>query len=336
MASNTGNVADFTEQLRKWFQRRNMSSDKDYSETIWTDIKALFEVLATSIKTRDTVTTSVCEAAFPTWIWSKNAAEFTVCRRIVNIFLFMDSRHKSGGQWTTQRIFTEEAQFEDYVRCMLGNIAMAELFKTNCSARDIIDKVSTHMDTFRHSFGHADGSKLCKDMGYETLMVGSKFVAATMARWIQTWRLKFGGGKVAGKGPTTCNKDKTDPQARSNVPAVRMFQKEDNLVITELVKAGKDLDMEKKKQLVEELEDKRQQDGVLADIMRQITEAEAKLGVRSGVGQASTSTVQTTPPSPPGRSDPGSGQSSGYAPAPPAATEPATSSSPQAPSGKDR
>ncbi|KJP85166.1 hypothetical protein AK88_05209 [Plasmodium fragile] len=297
-----------------------MSSDKDYSEQLWTDIHDLFQVLAGSINRKDDFNTSVCKAAYPTWTLTRHMAQFVVCRRIVNIFLFMDKIDNAGGTWRRQGIFAGDEQLERYVRCMLGNIAMAELFKNNCKAGDIIAEVSTQMPVWRGLGGYADGSKICTDINYGSLMLGSKFVAATMAGWIRDWSIKNGAGKLAARGKRTCNNDSTDAQKASMVPAVRMFQEEDNPVITELVKEGKDLEMEKKKQLAEELGAKREQDGVVADIMRKITAAEAKLGVRSELGKHRTGTVQTPSPSPPGPSHHGSGESSGANPAPTASS----------------
>ncbi|KJP87057.1 hypothetical protein AK88_03343 [Plasmodium fragile] len=254
MAHSEPGVADFTQHLRKWFERRNMWNEEQHNSAIWNDIEQLFQVLAGSIKRTDQFNTDVCKTAFPRWTLRNNMAQFVVCRRIVNIFLFMDGIDMVQEKWDRKGIFQGDEEFEQYVRCMLGNVAMAELFKNNCSAGEIIGAVSTGMHMWRGLSGHEDGSKICRDINYGSLMIGSKFVAATMAGWIRNWSIKNGAGRLAATGTGVCKKENKNPEEGTEVPAVRMFQEEDNIVIRELVKEGVDMETEKKKQMLKELE----------------------------------------------------------------------------------
>ncbi|KJP84691.1 hypothetical protein AK88_05677, partial [Plasmodium fragile] len=310
MANSEPGLADFTKHLRKWFETRQLSSETDYSEKLWIDIHTLFQVLAKGIDSTNPFSEAVCEPDNPAWTLRSHAAEFKVCQRIVNIFLFMDGLHYvNNGDWQQRYIFNNEQRLEEYLRCMLGHVALLQLYGDNCDHIELVRTVSNSMDPFREAFRHADISKTCANMNYRNIQIGTKLIGLTMARWMEQLKGTRHVGSITSDKPVQiCNqgqgtntKEATADGVRQNghMPIVEMMEDGTTDVVKKLIKKGKDMTDEVKKRLIETVKDSTNPEKTMEDILDTVSKCTApgNACVQSALESVHTS-VTPVPPNP--------------------------------------
>ncbi|KJP85744.1 hypothetical protein AK88_04614 [Plasmodium fragile] len=228
---------EFAHLLAQYVLQRQLRSDQDdtdtglgsFSVTVWQDIERIFKVLSSNLMKPNDYNTAICQQAFPASI-THYQAKRAVCRQMVNIFLFMDGIHRENMQWNVRSTQGHNGTFEKYVRCIMGNVALIELFWNNCEKKEMLETVSMYMHAWRQATEYNDNSGWCNALDYNTLVVGTKYVGLTMAEWIRSWKHENQKGRVgthrsvgacAGlkAGGTTSNNASSEPKT----PIVRIF-----------------------------------------------------------------------------------------------------------------
>ncbi|KJP84969.1 hypothetical protein AK88_05408 [Plasmodium fragile] len=227
---------------------------------IWNDTRQLFDVLKHQWKIEDKLTKDTCAALYPAKSARINTLQRKVCQRVMNVFLFMDGIHWDGKKWEQRRIFKHEEVLEDYLRCMLGNVAIVELFGQNCAHADIVKDVSTAMSGLRMSFQQVDNSKKCEHIHYNDLRVGSKLVGLTMAKWMQELRTEGSisterGSAKGGVCPGSKGQQGTrrTDASQASVPVAGVLKREDQEQLKTFINKAKDLKEQDTKDLLQEV-----------------------------------------------------------------------------------
>ncbi|KJP88322.1 hypothetical protein AK88_01938 [Plasmodium fragile] len=178
----------------------------------------------------------------------------------MNVFLFMDRIDWVGEKWAQSRIFKHEQVLEDYLRCMLGNVAIVEHFGKHCMHIEIVKAVSTAMSMWRESFQDVDNSKKCEHINYNDLKVGSKLVGLTMAKWMEelrdAGRISPGTASATG-GVCRGSKGKTGERradsGQGSVPVAGVLNSQDQEELKTFINKGKDLTEQDRKDLLKEV-----------------------------------------------------------------------------------
>ncbi|KJP89173.1 hypothetical protein AK88_01259 [Plasmodium fragile] len=339
-------VTEFVKILAQYVLDRQLRADthdKDtgtgsFSATVWSDIERIFQELGTNLMQPDAFNKGICDS-----IYSAQGGKLTpqkmICRQIVNIFLFMDGIHRNGDEWSRAKDNEQKWKFQKYIRCIMGNVALVELFWTNCQHREIVEAVSTHMNTWREGTKYTDNSAWCKNLDYGTLKLGTKFVAATMAGWIRNWARKRPQGKIVGTGAKTeCNTgSETDLGAGAKgqwEPIGRMFAEGDAKVVHKLIETGKSMTEQQRKKIIEIIKHSKDPKNIMEDILDTVSKCTApgNACVQSALESVHTS-VTPVPPNPADH-DPSAISASAAEDSvgtPPGSTTSARGSGPQAP-----
>ncbi|KJP85317.1 hypothetical protein AK88_05050 [Plasmodium fragile] len=230
---------------------------------IWTDTRQLFEVLRARWKKEDKLTKETCEAIYPRKSVGITTIKRIVCQRVMKVFLFMDRIDWVGENWAQSRIFKNEQVLEDYLRCMLGNVAIVEHFGKHCMHIEIVKAVSTAMSTLREALLHVDTSKKCEQINYNDLRVGSKLVGLTMAKWMDELRTE--GGISPGKASATGGVCPGSPgqqgtrradSGQGSVTVAGVLKREDQDQVKTFINKGKELIEQDRKALLNEVLEK--------------------------------------------------------------------------------
>ncbi|KJP85425.1 hypothetical protein AK88_04928 [Plasmodium fragile] len=256
-------------------------------------------------------------------------AYVVVCRRIVNIFLFMDGLHYTNRNeaWTKRYIFQDEQRLEEYLRCMLGNVALLQLYGDNCEHIEVVRTVSTSMDPLRAAFSNMDISKTCEKMNYRSMKIGTKLIGLTMARWMEKLQ---GRGKVGsiksshdartcnqGNGMNTQQATATGVRQHATMPIVEMMDDGTTDVVKTLIEKGKSITQKETKTIMNIIAARGNGTDVVEEILQKIE--------ASDTGESIADILDKVINPPPVAT---------FIPENPADT--ATPAIPQAPSGKDR
>ncbi|KJP86090.1 hypothetical protein AK88_04281 [Plasmodium fragile] len=268
--------------------------------TVWSDIESIFQQLGKNLMQRNDFNKGICEG-----IYSADGTKVTpqkmICTQIVNIFLFMDGIDRNGEVWSRAKDNEQQWKFQKYIRCIMGNVALTELFWEDCEKRGIVDAVARNMDTWRQALKYKDNSRWCHELEYNKLIVGTKYVGLTMAEWIRTWHQRTRPGKLAG-GPdrpkcSALNIKEHTSGTHGNIlepePIVRMFRDGQAAAIHNLVKYVQDLEEEERKKLMDRLGQERPHNGLDAIIQN----IEAQVGTKDPTFQQPPSEPKApTPP----------------------------------------
>ncbi|KJP85741.1 hypothetical protein AK88_04611 [Plasmodium fragile] len=259
----------FAHLLAEYVIKRHLRSDQDdtdtgsgsFSDTVWNDIEGIFKKFSGNIRTKNVYNAPVCDVSFP-GNGMKVRMQKIICLSIVNIFLFMDGIDNVGGAWERRNKIKKGNDFEDYVRCILGNVILIELFGRNCNHVKIIDTVSSSMKIWRDMLQWEDGSKMCEDFNYNNIRIGGKLIGLTMAAWIRQWRRTNWPGTIAGgtRGEICAAGNfgrRENPQGNvqdePKVHIIRMFDDGSAREVHELLETGKDMSEQEKRRMVKEI-----------------------------------------------------------------------------------
>ncbi|KJP85783.1 hypothetical protein AK88_04599 [Plasmodium fragile] len=299
---------EFARLLAEYVIKRQLPSDEhdtdngsgSFSATVWSDIEKIFTTLTNQLGEINAYNTAICEQAFPAST-HKSQAIRVVCRRMVNIFLFMDGLDRAGkNSWVKREDRMDEWTFERYIRCMMGNVALIELFWNNCAQKAMVETVSMYMHPWREATNYNDNSRWCNDLDYNTLVVGTKYVGLTMAEWIRSWKHENQKGRVGtNKARRTCAAGGTPGTvdsavaAQDRTPIVRIFHEGEADNVHKAVEQGQTFTQDQRDKLIARLKQERARaDGFKSVVENAGQPASAKPAPSKPVAPEATETPQ--------------------------------------------
>ncbi|KJP88329.1 hypothetical protein AK88_01945 [Plasmodium fragile] len=255
-------------------------------DKIWADIRVLFGALKNNYHTRDQSTKAMCRMAYPSTVPHAHVHRL-LCQRVMHIFLFMDGiDYISQGKWEKTHIFKNEERLEEYLRCMLGNVALLQLYGENCEHMAVVEKVSNSMDTLRRAFSHVDISKKCAGLNYDSMKIGTKFVGLTMGGWMEQLKGTGNVGSIkSDKRVQICKKkERTERidaneegvRKRDNIPIVTMSKDKSVDEVKQLIMKGKDMTDEVKKKIIETVRDSTNPEKMMEEILERVQNCSAQ------------------------------------------------------------
>ncbi|KJP87760.1 hypothetical protein AK88_02516 [Plasmodium fragile] len=275
-------AAQFVDILAKWVIDRQMWDDKDYWRLVWYDMEQIFHKLQVNLNKVNAHNTAVCTMLFPQ-DQNYNTAHTLICRQMVNIYMFMNGLQQLHGVWTTDVTPGNTGEFEKWVRCIMGNVAMVELYGGNCQHVEMAKTVSTYMKTELNLFNFKDNTATCGALDYNKLIVGTKYVGLTMAEWIRGWRRTNRRGQIkTGKEKDTCTavsgpgwKDVSVGAADAG-PIVRIFEGDEAKTIHKIVEYGQNVGQDKLNELAGRIKENSDIREGLKEVMQEVEQEALK------------------------------------------------------------
>ncbi|KJP85117.1 hypothetical protein AK88_05256 [Plasmodium fragile] len=267
------------EVLVEYVQQRQIASDKgegqarksEFSDMLWDDIEKLFTELTATLRVKTTIENAVCQALYGKA--KESVVQRLICRYIVKIFVYMDGTAEvvTGGT----KLNAEQKSWRDYFKCVVGNVTLIKLFEKNCAAKDIINKVSRHMSTISKALAGHTNSQQCQGLDYDSLSIGTKFVAGTMGEWINRWRLTSVGGLGGSRAQTSCAAPTSITKARAKTDSedahvVKLFQDGTAREVAGLIHKEAKITESQRRRIMQAAKDKGTATSVLDEVMRQI------------------------------------------------------------------
>ncbi|KJP84718.1 hypothetical protein AK88_05650, partial [Plasmodium fragile] len=245
---------------------------------VWHDMENIFQQMTAQIKTTNDHNTAICSGFF-TNESGYNPSHRAICRQIVNIYMFMSGFQQVGRKWVKRQTQGNTAEFEKWVRCIMGNVALVEMFGQNCAHVEIAQTVSAYMKMEWNQFEFEHNSEICQELNYDKLIIGTKYVGLTMADWIRSWRKINRKGQVGNnREMKECQKNdsKREQGAEKDItnrgPIVRMFQEGEVHRIHKVVEYGQNLADDKRRGLIEKMKEGGNPDikGIIEEIYQQL------------------------------------------------------------------
>ncbi|KJP88331.1 hypothetical protein AK88_01947 [Plasmodium fragile] len=270
---------NLAEVLVEYVEQRQIGSDKgegqgrksEFSDMLWDDIEKLFKELTDKFKEQNTMESAVCEALYgkaPTLVLQR-----LICRHIVKIFVYMDGTAKVV-QGVTE-LNAGQTRWRDYFKCVVGNVTLIKLFEHNCAATDIINQVSREMSKISVLLGGKSNSKECEGLDYDSLTIGTKFVAGTMGEWINKWRITSVGGLGGTRANRSCSKPgnittETGKKDSEDADVVKLLKDSTARDVAGLIEKEAKITEHERKRIMEAAQDKGRAKSVLDEVMREI------------------------------------------------------------------
>ncbi|KJP86080.1 hypothetical protein AK88_04271 [Plasmodium fragile] len=238
---------------------------------LWADIKQLFTQLTDTLSDKTPMERAVCAALYGKAM--KFALQRMICGYIVNIFVYMDGTAEVVTGVTT--LNAEQKSWRDYFKCVVGNVTLIKLFEKNCAATDIINQVSRKMSTISKALAGHSNSQQCQGLDYDSLRIGTKFVAGTMGEWINKWSITSRGALSGSKAQTSCAAPTSITKARATTDSedahvVTLFQDGTAREVAGLIQKKATITAHHRQRIMQAAKDKGTAKGVLHDVMREI------------------------------------------------------------------
>ncbi|KJP88228.1 hypothetical protein AK88_02175 [Plasmodium fragile] len=267
------------EVLVQYVQQRKIGSDtaegqgrkSEFSDMLWDDIEKLFTELTDKLKEKDIMESALCQEIYGKK--KKLAPEKLLCRYIVKIFVYMDGKEEVVEGLTT--LNAGHTRWRDYFKCVVGNVTLIKLFEKNCAATEIINKVSREMSTIGMTLAGKSNSKQCQGLDYESLNIGTKFVAGTMGEWINRWKITSVGGVSGSRAPTSCSAPTSITKATATTDSedahvVKLFEDGTARDVAGLIQKKATITADERQKIMEAAKDKGPAKSVLDEVMREI------------------------------------------------------------------
>ncbi|OTN66927.1 SICAvar type I [Plasmodium knowlesi] len=143
-----------------------------------------------------------------------------ICKGIAEIKYFMSGVRtaRKAGTWDDVEEVTPLTPEKAYAHCIVGAVALAELYGDHCYLEDVINYVSPEVEKMLQTHGGAiQNLNKCKNIAHMELMFGGTLLKDKIEQWTKTERNKpLRGENWRIRGPwqywsTVCKQSKRDP-----------------------------------------------------------------------------------------------------------------------------
>ncbi|KJP84999.1 hypothetical protein AK88_05369 [Plasmodium fragile] len=185
---------EFTDLLVAYIRSRRIQGDQgdgqDFSEKIWTDMKSMFSELGAYLneKRYDITIQTICTNKELRPAYLGDNLSRLLCMEVGKIFYYMEGLNKKGTAQST----TNEGDRElwNYVRCMIGTVALIKLYGKQCKIKEITEHVSTFMRPLEEALRVGTNRDNCDWVNFEQLKIGTRFLGQVMDEWVTEWRTR--------------------------------------------------------------------------------------------------------------------------------------------------
>ncbi|SBO28280.1 SICAvar, type I [Plasmodium knowlesi strain H] len=223
------------------------SDPEDIIKRMKDDLRTTWEKLGSRLKAQEAQ--EIRNLCFEGVKWAGKKLSFEqqymgdVCMAIAEVKYFM-SGLKTRGKWKAVEVETPSEPHEWYPRCIVGSVALSEIYGDHCKLKEVIGEILQKVDRKIEDDYGGKGASLskCKGVGSTALIFGRSVLGDTIKSWTKARRdEKRGGGyRVGGlwdrwehvckqKGKTEAEKETKKKELRKeNADTIVQFMKMGN------------------------------------------------------------------------------------------------------------
>ncbi|ANQ08384.1 SICA antigen [Plasmodium coatneyi] len=209
--------------ITKWVMARGMSQVEQMGDGIWDEMKTIFNNLMDTLgQGEQPIIRITCETGLDSNYekmtpWGTEEKE--LCKAMMKVMLYTNGLTQN---LTVRNKVADEDEVTTYLRCVVGNTILVELYGSNCR----FGKVLPHVSGMVHGYVESNLMEMtdnkCSEFSLQNARIGGKLIGKTIVEWINTggWKTKGKVGKYAdvmkqgincsGSGPRNSSKIDTE------------------------------------------------------------------------------------------------------------------------------